>query len=125
MRERSDRMAAQRPPGSGTLMGSGGRSPRKSMRALGLDLGSKRIGVAVSDDQGRVATPIEPIIRSRGARAVDHQAMATLVDDWDAGVVVVGLPLSLDGSEGPAAQAVREEVAELRVALAVPVELID
>jgi len=95
------------------------------MRALGLDLGSKRIGVAISDDQGRVATPIETIIRSRGDRAVDHRAMAKLVDDWDAGVVVVGLPLSLDGSEGPAAQAVREEVAELRAALTVPVELID
>jgi len=53
--------------------------------------------VAVSDDQGRVATPIETIIRSRGDRAVDHRAMAKLVDDWEAGVVVVGLPLLLDG----------------------------
>ncbi|HEX2383442.1 MAG TPA: Holliday junction resolvase RuvX [Acidimicrobiales bacterium] len=95
------------------------------MRALGLDLGSKRIGVAVSDDQGRVATPIETINRSRGDREVDHRAMVRLVDDWAAGVVVVGLPLSLDGTEGPAARAVRDEVAELRDVLAVPVELVD
>ena len=66
MRERSDRMAAQRPPGSGDADGVRGRSPRESMRALGLDLGSKRIGVAISDEEGRVATPIETINRSRG-----------------------------------------------------------
>jgi putative Holliday junction resolvase len=95
------------------------------MRALGLDLGSKRIGVAVSDDDGRVATPIDTIIRSRAGRGVDHQAVAGLVEEWDAGVVVVGLPLSLDGSEGPAARAVRDEVVELEADLTVPVETID
>jgi len=95
------------------------------MRALGLDLGSKRIGVAVSDDEGRVATPIETIIRSRTGRGVDHQAVAGLVEEWDAGVVVVGLPLSLDGSEGPAARAVRDEIVELDASLTVPVETID
>jgi putative pre-16S rRNA nuclease len=95
------------------------------MRALGLDLGSKRIGVAISDEDGRVATPIETINRSRTGRELDHQAVAALVVEWDAGTVVVGLPLSLDGSEGPAAGAVRDEIAELEVALTVPVETID
>jgi putative holliday junction resolvase len=95
------------------------------MRAVGLDLGSKRIGVAISDEEGRVATPIETINRARADRGIDHQAVAALVDEWEAGIVVVGLPLSLDGSEGPAARAVREEVAELRAALPVPVDTID
>lgn len=95
------------------------------MRALGLDLGSRRIGVAISDEDGRVATPIETITRARAGRAVDHRAVAGLVDEWEAGTVVVGLPLSLDGTEGPAARAVREEIAELEHALAVPVETID
>jgi putative Holliday junction resolvase len=95
------------------------------MRALGLDLGSKRIGVAISDEEGRVATPIETINRARAGREIDHQAVAVLVDEWEAGIVVVGLPLSLDGSEGPAARAVREEVAELDAALPVPVDTVD
>jgi putative Holliday junction resolvase len=95
------------------------------MRALGLDLGSKRIGVAVTDQDQRVATPVDTVTRSRGGRADDHRAIAGLVDEWEAGVVVVGLPVSLDGSEGPAARAVLDEVIELRAALPVPVETID
>jgi putative Holliday junction resolvase len=95
------------------------------MRALGLDLGSKRIGVAISDEEGRVATPIETINRARADRAVDHRAVAALVHEWDAGVVVVGLPLSLDGTEGPAARAVRDEISQLETLLAVPVETVD
>lgn len=97
---------------------------RKS-RALGLDLGSKRIGVAISDGDGRVATPIETIIRSRAGRAVDHRTVADLVTEWDAGMVIVGLPLSLDGHEGPAALAVLDEIAEIEAALTVPVETVD
>jgi putative Holliday junction resolvase len=101
------------------------RSDLEKIRALGLDLGSKRIGVAISDEDGRVATPIETINRSRAGRELDHQAVAGLVVEWGAGTVVVGLPLSLDGTEGPAARAVLDEIAELEVALAVPVETID
>ena len=89
-------------------------------RALGIDLGERRIGVAVSDAEGRVATPITVIERS-GSRSRDHQRISELVAEYEAGVVVVGLPLSLDGSAGPAAQAAEQEVGELEAALAVPV----
>ena len=94
------------------------------MRALGVDLGSKRIGVAISDSDGRVATPITTLTRSR-VRSGDHQAIAGLVAEWEAGVVVVGVPYSLDGSIGPAARGVLDEIDELRQAVAVPVETID
>ena len=94
------------------------------MRAIGLDLGSRRIGVAISDSDGRVATPLKTLARTT-SRALDHEAIAAAVAEWDAGVVVVGLPLSLDGSIGPAAQAVLDEVAELSARLLVPVETID
>lgn len=93
-------------------------------RALGIDLGSKRIGVAMSDGDRRVATPLTTIER-RAERLDDHGAVAELVSEYAAGVVVVGLPLSLDGTEGPAARAVLEEVAEMRRSLGVPVETID
>ena len=65
-------------------------------RALGLDLGSKRIGVAISDSAGTVATPVDTIHRQ--AKRADYQRIALLVEEWEAELVVVGLPYSLDGS---------------------------
>jgi putative Holliday junction resolvase len=92
------------------------------VRAVGIDLGEKRIGVAVS--AGTLATPYEVIQRS-GDRRRDRRAIAELVAEVAAEVVVVGLPLSLDGSLGPAARAALEEVDALRDTLAVPVETYD
>jgi putative Holliday junction resolvase len=82
-------------------------------RALGLDIGTRRIGVALSDSAGTVATPYEVVDRS-GERARDHRRIAALVDEAGAAVVVVGMPLSLDGSVGPAAQVVLDEIDQLR-----------
>jgi putative Holliday junction resolvase len=82
-------------------------------RALGLDIGTRRIGVALSDSAGTVATPYAVVDRS-GERARDHRSIAALVDEAGAEVVVVGMPLSLDGSVGPAAQAVLDEIDQLR-----------
>ena len=82
-------------------------------RAVALDIGTRRIGVALSDSGGTVATPYEVVTRS-GDRSVDHRRIAALVEEARAEVVVVGLPLSLDGSAGPAAQAILAEVDELR-----------
>ena len=78
------------------------------MRALGLDLGSKRIGVAVSDRSGTIASPLTVLARGRSRRD-DHQRIAELVRDEEAELVVVGLPRSLSGGDGPAAKAARAE----------------
>jgi putative Holliday junction resolvase len=91
---------------------------------LGLDLGCKRIGVAVSDADEVLASPFGTLARS-GDRRRDHRAIAALVAEEEAGCVVVGLPLSLDGTDGPAAEAARAEVDELAAGLAVPVVLHD
>ena len=96
------------------------RPPVGDVRALGLDLGSRRIGVSVSDSAGAVATPVETLERS-GRPADDHRGIAELVAEWEAEIVVVGLPLSLDGTAGPSARSVLDEVARLTEALAVPV----
>jgi putative Holliday junction resolvase len=93
-------------------------------RVLGIDLGTKRIGVAISDPDRRVATPIEVVTRS-GDRARDHRAIADLVAEWDAELVVVGLPLSLSGKMGPAATAAVAEAGELAAVVGVPVETSD
>jgi putative Holliday junction resolvase len=94
------------------------------VRVLALDLGSRRIGVAVSDPTGTLASPRPNVPRS-GDRAGDHRRIADVVAEEEAELVLVGLPLSLDGAEGRAAEAARGEVDELRAALAVPVELHD
>jgi putative Holliday junction resolvase len=94
------------------------------VRALGVDLGSRRVGVAVSDSAGSLASPLEVIVRA-GDEERDHRRLAELVTEYEADVVVVGLPLSLDGSDGPAAVAYRAEAQRLRDRLAVPVETYD
>lgn len=94
------------------------------MRALGIDLGSRRIGVAVSDPQGRVASAVEVVERS-GSLERDHGVLLALADEWEAEVVVVGVPLSLDGTVGPAAAGVLDEVDKLRQRCALPVEVVD
>lgn len=95
-----------------------------SGRVLGLDLGSRRIGVAVTDEDQSVAVPVTTILRS-GDRTRDHRAVASLVEEYAAVGVVVGLPTSLSGGEGPAARAAGEEAAELRRRLDVDVDTAD
>jgi putative Holliday junction resolvase len=82
-------------------------------RVLGVDLGSRRIGLALSDPAGRVATPHGMIERS-GDPVVDRRKILAQAREADASRVVVGLPLSLSGDTGPAARAVLEEVDALR-----------
>jgi len=93
-------------------------------RAVGIDFGSRRIGIAISDGAGLVATPFETIKRV-GDRTVEHGRIEEIVAELSANVVVVGLPLSLDGTEGPAARSVLSEIRALRKRLAIPVEEYD
>ena len=94
------------------------------MRALGIDLGSKRIGVALSDSAGTLATPYEVIQRS-GDPVRDRRRIVELAEEADAECIVVGLPLSLDGSIGPAAQAALDEVEALGATTDLPIETYD
>lgn len=94
------------------------------MRVLALDLGARRIGVAVSDDDGRVATPVTTVARHRDRPRL-HRELAELVAEWEAELLLVGLPIDLAGREGPAAQAVLAERDELAAVVPVPVEVHD
>jgi putative Holliday junction resolvase len=80
-------------------------------RVLALDVGSRRLGVAVSDPSGTVASPLATL--PRRSPALDAEALAALAAEQDAATVVVGLPVTLAGREGPAAAAVRAYLAEL------------
>lgn len=82
------------------------------MRVLGLDIGEKRIGIAVSDPDERVATPLAVLDAKRVLG--DGAELRRLLSDYDdIGLIVAGLPRSLDGSEGP--QAARTRVAAARI----------
>jgi putative Holliday junction resolvase len=90
---------------------------------LGLDPGTKTIGVAISDEGRVVATPAESVRRTRFAEVA--QAIARLCEERRVAGLVVGLPVNMDGSEGPRAQAARALAANLEARLALPVLLWD
>ncbi|MGA0378802.1 MAG: Holliday junction resolvase RuvX [Ilumatobacteraceae bacterium] len=94
------------------------------MRCLGLDLGSRRIGVALCDPDERVATPLTVVDRS-ASRVHDHANIARLVAEYEVQTVVVGLPLNMSGKVTAAAKSAMAETEELRRALDVPVLLHD
>lgn len=94
------------------------------MRVIGIDLGSKRIGVAVSDSGGVLASPYEVVARS-GDEQRDHRRLLEIAEEVEAERIVVGLPLSLDGSMGPTAVAYAAEAERLGATTALPVETYD
>lgn len=79
---------------------------RTGRRFIGLDVGSKTIGLAVSDVMGTLATPLETIRRTK-FRA-DAERLVHLIAEHEVGGMVVGLPISMDGTEGPRCQSVRQ-----------------
>jgi putative Holliday junction resolvase len=94
---------------------------RRGVR-IGVDVGDVRIGVARSDPSGMIATPLETVARGRG----DLDRLRAIVVEEEAVEVVVGLPRSLSGGEGPSAARVREFAAGLAETLSpVPVRLCD
>ena len=91
-------------------------------RILGVDLGARRVGVALSDPGGVMASPYEVIDRNK----VDLPArLAEIIEEEGVERVVVGLPLSLSGQEGPAAASARAEVEKMQGVVTVPIELFD
>ena len=93
------------------------------MPVLGIDFGSRRLGLAISDEEERIALPIEPL-ESHGLKK-DLAALTELVETRGVDRVVVGLPISMDGSRGAQAEAVDRFATRLRDALGVPVDLFD
>jgi len=84
-------------------------------RALGVDLGERRIGLALSDPSRTLASPYDVVRRGRD-HAADHGTILAAAREAGATTIVVGLPLSLSGATGPAARAALVEAEELRVA---------
>jgi putative Holliday junction resolvase len=97
---------------------------RRGVRALGIDPGTKRVGLAVSDLSGTIASPLTVLARSKSRRHDLHE-IARIAREEEAEVIVVGLPLNMDGSRGASAKAAVAEAERLATVIDVPVELHD
>jgi putative Holliday junction resolvase len=91
---------------------------RPGVPLMGLDVGSKTIGLAVSDVTWSVATPVRTLQRTRLAR--DLEAVRMVAAELEAGGLVVGLPVEMDGREGPRCQSVRQFARDLEQVLSLP-----
>jgi putative holliday junction resolvase len=99
------------------------RALAKGRRLLGLDVGTKTIGMALSDTRLVIATPLDTIRRTRFRD--DLKRLRDEIARHDVGGFVIGLPVSLDGSEGPRAQGVRQFTANLLAAIDLPLAFWD
>ncbi len=93
------------------------------MRSLALDVGDKRIGVALSDPLGILASPLTII--DRADERTDIAAIVAIIEQHQVGSVIVGLPLAPDGGLGSQAEKVKNFTEELRLSIAVPIEYRD
>jgi len=93
------------------------------MRTMGLDIGDRWTGVALSDPQGILASPLTILARQDDLRGI--QAIVTLIDQHQVGRIIVGLPISMDGSIGQQAEKVKAFVRELSRYVEVPIEFRD
>ncbi len=92
-------------------------------RILAIDYGRARHGLALSDPLGITAQPLPAVAARNAAKALDE--IAALCEDRGVTLVVVGLPLKMDGTEGPAAAEVRRYAEQVKARLALPVEMWD
>ncbi len=88
-------------------------------RLMGVDLGTKTIGLALSDVERRIATPLETIKRVKFTP--DAERIKALAERYEVGGFVFGLPLNMDGTEGPRSQATRAFVRNLKPILSLPI----
>ncbi len=96
---------------------------RRDERLLGLDVGTKTIGLALSDVMRQIATPLETIRRTKFK--ADAERLLALAKEHGAGGLVIGLPVNLDGSEGPRAQSTRAFVRNLAQLTGLPMAFWD
>ncbi len=96
---------------------------KRGERLLGLDLGSKTIGLAISDSGFMIASPLETIRRKKFT--LDALALKAIIDERQIGGLVLGLPKNMDGSDGPRVQSTRQFAANLLERFDIPIAFWD
>ena len=92
-------------------------------RLIGLDLGSKRIGVAISDEKQLIATPFKTIKRSKTKELINE--LKLIVNENDIKGIIIGNPLNMDGSSGSSAQSVKDTSSNIKKSINLPICLWD
>ena len=95
----------------------------KKSRLLGLDLGSKRIGVAICDDRQSIATPFRVIFKESNAQFINE--LNLIVKENNIEGIIVGNPINMDGSLGPASQSIKDACKNILEKIKVPLSLWD
>ncbi|HEY3855775.1 MAG TPA: Holliday junction resolvase RuvX [Verrucomicrobiae bacterium] len=93
------------------------------MRVLGIDHGTKRVGLAISDEMAMIAQPLDYLDAQPTAKLLS--SLCEIITQREVGEIVVGLPRNMDGSYGPAAAQVREFAAALQQVVTVPIKMWD
>jgi len=96
---------------------------KRGERLLGLDLGSKTIGLAISDSGFMIASPLDTI--RRGKFTADALALKAIIDERQIGGLVLGLPKNMDGSDGPRVQSTRQFATNLLERFDIPIAFWD
>lgn len=105
------------------LISSPSELPKTRDRLLGLDVGEKTIGLALSDIDRMIATPFKTL--ERGKFSKDAEILGAIVKEQKVGALVIGYPINMDGSEGPRCQSIRQFVRNLSEKIALPMLLFD
>jgi putative Holliday junction resolvase len=93
------------------------------MKALGIDFGSQRVGVSISDPDGLLALPLDTLTRRSDRQIIDR--LSQLIDDEKIELIVLGEPLRLDGTPGSAAERVRRFASKLAQRTGIPIRMVD
>ena len=105
------------------LATAGTATVARPMKTLALDMGSKRIGLAISDDEGTFAFPSGKL--DRKGRKVDLEALVSLIQEREVSRIVIGIPLHMNGRPGKGAEAAHAFAKDLAAASGIPVDTLD
>ena len=92
-------------------------------RLIGLDLGSKKIGVSICDEKQSIATPFKTIVKSSSDKLIDE--IKLIIKENDIGGIIIGNPINMDGTTGPSSQSVRDVAKNISKNIDIPICLWD
>ena len=92
-------------------------------RLLGIDLGTKRIGIAISDYNQKVATPLQTLEKSKQAKLID--ALESIIAEYDIKGIIIGNPINMDGTYGKSSQSAKDIAINISNKIDIPVSLWD
>ena len=92
-------------------------------RLLGIDLGTKRIGIAISDYNQKVATPLQTLDKSKQGKLIDE--LESIIAEYDIRGIIIGNPINMDGSYGKSSQSAKDIAINISNKIDIPVSLWD